>query len=323
MDELIRQAGEISRARYGDAVGFHLPGMFVYDGRSGKFPAVSLTGDRCDLACGHCAGRLLEPMIPAPDPATLIARTRAAARQGARGVLISGGCDLQGKLPWERFAGAVARIKDETDLTVAVHAGFVDAAQATLLKTAGVDTAMCDVIGDEETLRQIYGLDGATRVAESLAALVESGLRVAPHVVVGLNAGRFVGEERAVEMIAAAGCESVVFVVFVPLRNTPLEHASPPPVEEVINLMARTRLQDPDLIQHLGCAKPRGRYRRELDAAALQAGVNHVAIPAPEAVDAAPGLGRTPYWTETCCAIEHCGAMTIEDEEWTARTTCA
>ncbi len=323
MDELIRQAGDISRGRHGDAVGFHLPGMFVYDGRSGKFPALSLTGDRCDLACGHCQGRLLRPMIPAPDPATLIARARAAARQGARGVLISGGCDPRGKLPWERFAGALARIKEETDLTVAVHTAFVDPAQAALLQKSGVDTAMFDVIGDEATFRAIYGLDGATRVADSLWALVEAGLRVAPHVVVGLHAGRIVGEERAVEMIAAAGCSTIVFVVFMPLPNTPLTDAKPPPVEEVVKLMARTRLAHPDLIQHLGCAKPRGRYRRDLDAAALRAGVNHVAIPAPEAVDAAPGLGRTPYWTETCCAIDHREAMTLEDREWTARTTCA
>lgn len=323
MDDLTKKAAEISRARHGDAVGFHVPGMFFYDGRRGRFPALSLTGNRCELSCGHCAGKLLGPMIDAADPETLVARAEAAARDGARGVLISGGCDPSGRLPWERFAGAVARIKGEMNLTVAAHTGFVDRAQAEALKRAGLDTAMFDVIGDEATLRAIYGLEGPTRVADSLAALVEAGLRVAPHVVVGLHAGRIVGEERAVEMIAAAGCSSVVFVVFMPLRKTPLEHTPPPPVEEVIRLIARTRLQHPDLVQHLGCAKPRGEYRRDLDCAALRAGVNHLAIPAPEAVDLARELGREAFWTETCCALDHCGAMTTRDEIWTVRTTCA
>lgn len=323
MDDLTKKAAEISRARHGDAVGFHVPGMFFYDGRRGRFPALSVTGARCDLNCGHCAGRLLGPMIDVSDPQTLVRRAEAVARDGAQGVLISGGCDGRGRLPWERFAGAVARIKEETNLTVAAHTGFVDRPQAEALKRAGVDTAMFDVVGDEATLRLVYGLDGPTRVADSLAALVEAGLRVAPHVVVGLHAGRIVGEERAVEMIAASGCSSVVFVVFMPQPHTPFEHAPPPPIEEVIRLIARARLQYPDLVQHLGCAKPRGEYRRDLDAAALRAGVNHLAIPAPQAVDLAPGLGREVFWTETCCAIDHRAAMTTRDETWTARTTCA
>jgi uncharacterized radical SAM superfamily protein len=323
MEALIEKAAEISRARHGDEVGFHVPGFLFYDGRRGKFPALSITGQSCDLDCGHCAGRLLETMIHASDPEILVQRAVAAARDGARGVLISGGCNLRGKLPWEKFAGAVARIKEQTNLTVAVHAGFVDPAQATLLKRSGVDTTMFDVIGDEATLRKIYGLDGVTRVTDSLSALIQAGLRVAPHVVAGLHAGTIKGEQRAIEMIAAAGCSSVVFVVFMPLPQTPLAGATPPPVDEVIGLMARTRLTYPHLVQHLGCAKPRGRYRRDLDTAALRAGVNHIAIPAPEAVELARELGRRVYWTETCCAVEHDGAMIDRDETWTARTTCA
>ncbi|MBW2618233.1 MAG: hypothetical protein JRC92_05105, partial [Deltaproteobacteria bacterium] len=65
----------------------------------------------------------------------------------------------------------------------------------------------------------------------------------------------------------------------------------------------RTRLSHPELVQHLGCAKPRGAYRGRLDLLALRAGVNHLAIPAPQAVEAAPGLGLEPFWSETCCAL--------------------
>ena len=305
--ELIEQAGRISRQRHGQEVGFFLPGMFVYDGRRGRFPAISLTGAECRLGCLHCRGRLLETMSPAQDPAVLLKSARQVAKSGGRGLLISGGCDLEGRLPWTRFADALARIKAETGLHVAVHAGFPDGRQADLLKRAGVDSVMLDVIGDDETQAAVYGLNGANRAAESLTALTEAGLTVIPHVVVGLHFGQLRGEERAVEMISRARVGRVVFVVFMPLAGTPMAGLSPPPVEEVVGLMVQTRLAHPELVQHLGCAKPRGGYRRRLDLLALRAGVNHLAIPAPQAVEAAPSLGLEPFWSETCCALGQAG----------------
>ncbi|MBW2618742.1 MAG: radical SAM protein, partial [Deltaproteobacteria bacterium] len=247
--ELIEQAGQISRQRHGPEVGFFLPGMFVYDGRRGRFPALSLTGAECRLGCLHCRGRLLETMSPAQDPDALLKAARQVADSGGAGLLISGGCDKEGRLPWARFADALARIKAETGLHVAVHSGFPDHHQAALLKKAGVDSVMLDVIGDDETQVAIYGLNGTNRAAESLAALTEAGLRVVPHVVVGLHFGQLRGEERAIEMIARLRIGRVVFVVFMPLKGTPLAGLWPPPVEEVVGLMARTRLSHPELVQ--------------------------------------------------------------------------
>ena len=82
-----------------------------------------------------------------------------------------------------------------------------------------------------------------------------------------------------------------------------MEGLSPVPAEEAVKLMARARIAHPEMTQHLGCAKPRGVYRRELDCLALQAGINRIAIPAPEAVELAPELGLEPAWAETCCAL--------------------
>ncbi len=301
--ELIREAGRIARREQGNGVGFYVPGMFVYDGRRGRFPAISLTGRECGLSCEHCRGRLLLTMTPATRPGELLGAAKRAEAGGALGILVSGGCDREGRLPWELFLDDLAGIKEETDLFVSVHAGFVDRAQAGGLAAAGVDLAMMDIIGDDETAQNVYHLSSRRQVEESLAALVEAGLEAAPHVVVGLNRGRMGGEEAAVEMIAAAGLEKIVFVVLMPLKKTGMEGLSPVPVEEAVKLMARTRLAHPRTAQHLGCAKPRGVYHRELDCLALRAGVNRIAIPAPEAVDLAEEMGLEAVWAETCCAL--------------------
>jgi len=302
--ELLARAAALSREGHGERVGFFVPGMFVYDGRRGRFPALSLTGDRCSLSCGHCQGLLLAQMTPALDPEGLVETAERAWQGGSLGLLISGGCDSEGKLPWERFAPALARIKERTGLYLAVHAGFVDLAQARALKRAGVDKAMIDVIGHEQTAREVYHLPGLGPVEESLQALAEAGLEMAPHVVAGLHFGRLKGEERAVELALAAGARTLVFVVFMPLKGTPLAGCRPVPPAEAVNLIARTRLGHPEAVLNLGCAKPRGAYRRELDQWALAAGINNIAIPAPEAVDLAPELGLEVVWRETCCAVD-------------------
>lgn len=312
MDQRLARARALSEANHGPELGCHVPGMFVYDGRRGRFPALSITGAQCSLNCGHCQGKLLVPMTAATSPGDLIAAAERAWARGSLGILVSGGCDEKGRLPFERFSDALARIKDRTGLKVAVHTGFADHTQARALKNAGVDLVMMDVIGDPDTLRQVYNLDSPDAPADTLAALIEAGLETAPHLVVGLDHGRLKGERRAVEIIAASGAGRIVFVVFMPLTGTPLAGCSPPEVDEVIDLMIDARLDYPDLIHNLGCAKPRGKYHRRLDKLAVRAGVNHIAIPAPEAVDLAQELGRPLMWTETCCTVGRQAEADIE-----------
>ena len=84
---------------------------------------------------------------------------------------------------------------------------------------AGVDLAMLDIIGDDVTAQEVYGLSGAAASWDSLAALVEAGLNVAPHIVAGLNHGQIIGEERAVEVALQSGTQTLVFVVLTPLKG--------------------------------------------------------------------------------------------------------
>ena len=172
MEELrhrMERAREISHGRHGKKITFFLPGMFSLNGVTGKYPAVSITGNRCALRCEHCKGTLLSSMIHSETPEQLVERCLSQWEKGAFGVLISGGCDRTGGLPWKAFLPAIEEIKQKTDLFVSVHSGIVDAATAKDLKDAGVDQALVDIIGDDETYRAIYHVDfGISKKSSSL-----------------------------------------------------------------------------------------------------------------------------------------------------------
>ncbi|MEM2995803.1 MAG: radical SAM protein, partial [Candidatus Bathyarchaeia archaeon] len=123
------------------------------------FPTISVTGKACALKCKHCGGKVLETMYPAATPEKLFRLCSRLKADGALGCLISGGCQPNGAVPLERFVEAIERVKRELSLTVFVHTGIIDFFMAEKLKNAGVDAALIDIIGADETINEIYGLN--------------------------------------------------------------------------------------------------------------------------------------------------------------------
>ncbi|MEM2972411.1 MAG: radical SAM protein, partial [Candidatus Bathyarchaeia archaeon] len=151
------------------------------------FPTISVTGKACALKCKHCEGKVLETMYPAATPEKLFRLCSRLKADGALGCLISGGCQPNGAVPLERFVEAIERVKRELSLTVFVHTGIIDFFMAEKLKNAGVDAALIDIIGADETINEIYGLNlTVSDYDASLRALSEAGVVFVPHVIVGL-----------------------------------------------------------------------------------------------------------------------------------------
>jgi hypothetical protein len=304
LGQRLKAAQAASWERFGRAVDFFLPGMFMLNGQTGLYPAVSLTGSACQLNCAHCAGRLLAPMIPATSPEALKQTAADLMHRGRFGLLVSGGSDSEGRLPWPRYYDALAWIRDHTDLTVTVHAGYLGEDVARRLKACGAVQALVDVMGDDDTAREIYRLQrGAAPVWETLDALAAAGLEAAPHVVVGLNRGRIVGEYRALDRLAAYRPTRLIAVAFHPLAGTDLAGASPPAVEAVADFLAAARLALPETLVQLGCARPKGAYGRRLEGLALAAGVNALAFPTDAADRRAEDLGLAVRRFPTCCSL--------------------
>ncbi len=199
----LREARNISWQRFGRRLTVFLPGMFTYNGHRGKYPALSITGSKCELRCDHCMGTTLQPMISADSPEKLVEKALRLSGRGNHGILISGGCDMKGRLPWAGFIPAIREIKERTGLYISVHCGLLDYSTARLLKSAGVDQALIDVIGDDETYRKIYHVDfRVSRIVGTMENLERAGIPIIPHVVCGLYFGRIMGEKKALEIIS-------------------------------------------------------------------------------------------------------------------------
>ena len=303
--ELFGRAWKLTRENHGDCFTFYLPGMIRYGDVRGLYTALSLTGNRCQLLCEHCKGLLLEPMIPAPTPDALITKCLKLARSGHCGVLLSGGSDLGGRLPWRKFYRAISRIKSETSLFMSVHCGFLDFSTASALKEAGVDQALIDIMGDEETAQEIYHLEGLGRVIRSLEDLFRSGLEVVPHIVAGLMYGRVQGEYEALRIISRFQPSALVIVVLNPLKGTPMARVRPLPPIEVARLIARARVMMPNTAISLGCERPRNKEGELMEALAIHAGATRMAVWSPKTVDLVSELGLKPLYQPTCCSVPY------------------
>ena len=298
----LKQARGISWQVFGKRITFYLPGMFSYNGLPGKYPAISITGGQCALKCDHCQAKILEPMIPATTPELLIEKCIHLAEKGNHGVLISGGCDEQGRLPWDNFLPAIEEVKRQTSLYISVHSGLIDYEVSMRLKGAGVDQALIDMIGDDETYQDMYHVDfGVSRIVSSLESMQKADLPFIPHIVCGLHYGRIKGERKAIEMISQFDVQQVVIVSLMRIPGTPAWSAQPPKAEEVAEMIAETRFRLPDMRISLGCARQRGNSRMEI--LAIDAGVNLMALPSEEAIRRAMDYGLEIRYQRTCCSV--------------------
>jgi uncharacterized radical SAM superfamily protein len=267
------------------------------------FPTISVTGTGCALNCKHCGGKVLETMHAADTPEKLLAHCAALKEKGALGCLISGGCLPDGSVPLEKFIPAIAQVKRELGFTVLVHTGIINLATAKQLKAAGVDAALIDVIGSNETIHEIYNLRTTVRdYAKSLKALHDAKIDFVPHVIVGLHHGELKGEYAALNMLAIYKLSAIVIISFMPIHGTAMSNTKPPTPSAVAKVTATARTMFPEVPLVLGCMRPKGKHREETDVLALKAGVNAVAFPSEEVIEFAKKNGYKVAFSPYCCA---------------------
>ena len=268
-----------------------------------EFPTISVTGNGCALNCKHCGGKVLETMHPAETPQKLLAHCTTLKEKGALGCLISGGCLPNGAVPLEKFVPTIAQIKHTLGLTVLVHSGIINLETAKQLKKAGVDAALIDIIGSNETIRDIYNLNTTVEdYAESLKALHDARIDFVPHVIVGLHNGELKGELAALNMIAPHKPSAIVIISFMPIHGTAMSHTKPPTPIDIAKVAATACTMFPDTPLVLGCMRPKGKHRVETDVLALKAGVNAIAFPSEETITFAEKQGYKATFSPFCCA---------------------
>ncbi|NOZ19632.1 MAG: radical SAM protein, partial [Planctomycetes bacterium] len=178
------------------------------------FVPVSVTGERCELGCTHCRGRLLKGMVQAPTPEELWSLMQRLKNEGCQGLLLTGGCDEDGLVPITPFCETLARVKDELDMTTAVHVRLVDEAQAEAIEGSRADVAMIDVIGSDDVLHSVYRLPNKSMadIERSLDLLEAHGVPLAPHIVLG-HEPSLVNDRAALDMLSGREMKCLVFVL--------------------------------------------------------------------------------------------------------------
>jgi uncharacterized radical SAM superfamily protein len=251
---------------------------------------ISLTGDRCALQCAHCGGHYLRHMQPVGE----------ARVSGATSALISGGCDVDGRVPVGEYLELVRELKPGRRLNW--HVGLID--EGTMRTIAPyADAISFDVVGDAETIRSVYSLDKTPADYADTYVMLRRYARVVPHITIGLLCGEIAHERPAMDMLAQAGLDALVFIVFIPTPGTRYADCPPPRVDEVALLLAEARQRFPSIPIHLGCMRPRRAYRARLDPLAVRAGVNVLVSPAREGKEMARALGLDAVQTRECCVF--------------------
>ncbi len=271
-----------------------------------SFPAFSVTAGACALDCDHCQAKILEPMIPATTPEMLDRKVRdLILLQDLQGFLLSGGSNRRNEIKYDKYLPVIEKLKrDHPHLKIAIHTALLDQTRAKAMEAAGVDTAMMDVIGAQETIREVYHLDRPVADFEAtLAALCATKMEIVPHIVIGLHYGRILGEANALDICARHGIHALVLVVVMPFYAKAGSYVTPATADVGrIFLEARRRLPEKQVL--LGCARPAGMHKRVTDAYAVMAGLDGIAFPADGVVDVCRAIGR-PYTQEhACCSIK-------------------
>ena len=272
---------------------------------SSAWPAISITGSRCKLQCDHCKSKILEPMIPAETPDELWRVVNRIVEQGGQGMLITGGSNHRNEVEYGTYYSTIRRIKDEFPFfKIAMHTALVDDDIAISMEQSGIDAAMMDVIGAQETITQVYHLKRRVDDFEAtLEALVKTRMKVVPHIVIGLHYGKLLGEWNALKMLQRHTPDAVVLVVVMPQYAPEKRPFITPDADDVGRFFMDSREALPSTPLLLGCARPSGLAKIKIDSYAVMAGMSGIAHPAEGIVELAARLERRVKVTPACCSI--------------------
>ena len=251
---------------------------------------LSLTGRQCALDCAHCGGHYLGGMRPIWE----------AEPDASTSCLISGGCDPTGRVPVLAHADAVRAWR--AGRTMNWHVGFVTEDEMQTLAPL-VDVVSFDFVGDDRTIREVYGTDRTVEDYVQTYRLLRRYARTLPHVTLGLRGGELGHELPAFEILQELGADGLVLLVLMPTPGT--RYAERAPLEPAVaaDLMAEARLRFPNVPLYLGCMWPKGTYRNQLDPLAVRAGINVIVSPSRPARELAAELGLPASEMRECCVL--------------------
>ena len=268
-----------------------------------KFVSISVTGTSCCLKCDHCNGKLLETMLPAMNSNELLELAWKNKEIGCESLLVSGGSMKNGAVPLSNYVNALKEISDNLQMKIFLHTGLINEEIIEIISKVKVESVMFDVIGDDETIKNIYHLNkNVADFDKALKLLKNYEIPFTPHIILGLNYGVIKGEFKALKMISNVNPNALVLVILKPLEGSRMIDVAPLSIRKVSRFFVISRLSLPSTPITLGCARPIGDYRVESDLQAIDSGLNGIAFLSQDAADHAEEKGLKLHFNDTCCA---------------------
>jgi uncharacterized radical SAM superfamily protein len=281
LDDKLARAWAVRRANFPDVITWSYPLDTA---------VLSLTGEQCALDCAHCGGHYLAGMRPIWE----------VEPNGSTSCLVSGGCDPAGRVP---VLAHLERVRAwRQGRTMNWHVGFVSEQEMETIAPL-VDVVSFDFVGDDQTIHEVYGLDRTVDDYVQTYRLLRRYARTLPHVTIGLRGGELGHEVPAFERLQELGADGLVLLVFMPTPGTRYAERQPVSPTVAADLLAEARLRFPETPLYLGCMRPKGGYRDELDPLAVRAGVNVLVSPSRPARQLAADLGLDARQIRECCVL--------------------
>ena len=282
----MKRAMGIKNSNFGNKIEFSYPNETL---------AISTTNDSCNLNCAHCNGHYLKNMTPIDDYHTKIESKNISS------LLLSGGCSFEGDVPINRHLETIKQLK-EKGYKLNAHLGLMS--KETIETVCEyIDIVSFDLVFDKETIKEVYKIDKTRDDYIRVYEIIKENTEVAPHICIGLKGGEIKGEYEIINYLSENPPKKVTFIVLIPTKNTEYENVSPPDLEKVADVLCEARINLPNTEINLGCMRPRGQYRKELDELALMCGVNKIVLPSRSAKNKAIEMNMNTLETKECCVL--------------------
>jgi uncharacterized radical SAM superfamily protein len=254
---------------------------------------LSITGDSCSLLCDHCKAIYLKNMFK-------IFELNERLKDNYKSILVSGGFDKEGKIPYIPIE-IIKQLK-EKGLKLNFHLGLIN---EEILKEIlnYIDEVSYDLILDDEVIKNIFHLDKTSENYKKTFELLYKYVSISPHIILGINKGKIKNEYAIIEYLERFKIKKLIFIIFTPLKNTPLEKLNPPSIDELKDFFLFARKRLPKIDFYLGCVRPKGDYREKIDFLAYDMGFKAIVNPHFKLIEYLNKNKKIEGHFEECCAL--------------------
>jgi len=303
---------------------FAVPGSKVfisryYKNRPNSFLNISLTGHKCDLLCKHCKGILLKDMVDLNDCGASFNYNKNSDNRILNildrflegivgGILLSGGFTKNGNLSLDgQIYKEIKEVKSKfgSRIKIFIHLGFVDNNTAISLKDSNIDGVLVNIIPDKNAIENVYNLKGFDEddYYTTIEILKNAGLKISPHIIIGISEGRITKEFEAIDEISKIGVDSIVFVLLKKISSQVNLNSSGVKTTEILDLFNYAEKLMPTTPKALGCARSASLESSNLEVNLLKNGISTIAFPSEEAIEFVINNNLKYKFIEQCCAF--------------------